>query len=152
MISTGVADLRSVGVRVWTPFYLSFLAWAHAELGQLAKAWRCVEEALTEIETTKERWIEAELYRIAGEIALLASNPDTVKVEAYFERALTVARDQQANSWELRATISMARLWRDQDKVDEARDILAAVHGWFSEGFETLDLREAKVLLNTLRP
>ena len=152
MISTGVADLRSVGVRVWTPFYLSFLAWAHAELGQLAKAWRCADEALAEIETTKERWIEAELYRIAGEIALLASNPDTAKVEAYFERALTVARDQQAKSWELRATISMARLWRDQGKVDEARDILAAVHGWFSEGFETLDLREAKVLLNTLRP
>ena len=73
--------------------------------------------------------------------------PDTAKAEHYFERALTVARQQQAKSWELRAAMSMARLWRDQGKRDEARDLLAPVYGWFTEGFDTLDLKEAKALL-----
>ena len=76
--------------------------------------------------------------------------PDAAKAEAYFERALAVAREQQAKSWELRATMSMARLWRDQGKRDEARDLLAPVYGWFTEGFDTLDLKEAKALLEEL--
>jgi predicted ATPase len=131
--------------------YLSFLALGYAKLSQLAEAWRCVDEALTEIRTSKEKWFEAELNRVAGEIALMASKPETLKAQAYLERALTVARDQQAKSWELRAALSMARLWRDQGKRNEARDLLTAVHGWFSEGFETLDLRQANDLPNTLR-
>jgi predicted ATPase len=151
MISTGIAELRSIGVRVWIPFYLSFLALGYAKLSLLAEAWRCVNEALTEIRTSKEKWFEAELNRVAGEIALMASKPETLKAQAYLERALTVARDQQAKSWELRAALSLARLWRDQGKRNEARDLLTAVHGWFSEGFETLDLRQANDLLNTLR-
>jgi predicted ATPase len=151
MISTGIAELRSIGVRVWIPFYLSFLALGYAKLSLLAEAWRCVDEALTEIRTSKEKWFEAELNRVAGEIALMASKPETLKAQAYLERALTVARDQQAKSWELRAALSLARLWRDQGKRNEARDLLTAVHGWFSEGFETLDLRQANDLLNTLR-
>ena len=73
---------------------------------------------------------------------------DTAKAEAYFERALTIARQQQAKSWELRAAMSMARLWRVQGKRDEARDLLAPVYGWFTEGFDTLDLKEAKALLD----
>jgi predicted ATPase len=72
------------------------------------------------------------------------------KAEAYFERALAVAREQQAKSWELRAAMSMARLWRDQGKRDEARDLVAPVYGWFTEGFDTLDLKEAKALLDAL--
>ena len=103
------------------------------------------------IETTKERLWEADTHRIAGEIALLSPEPDAAKAEAYFERALAVARSQQAKSWELRAAMSMARLWRDQGKRDEAHDLLAPVYAWFSEGFDTLDLKEAKALLSKLR-
>jgi predicted ATPase len=105
---------------------------------------------MTAIETTQETWFEAEVNRTAGEIALLSPEPDAAKAEAYFERALAVARAQQAKSWELRAAMSMARLWRDQGKRDEARDLLAPVYGWFTEGFDTLDLKEAKALLDEL--
>ena len=105
---------------------------------------------MTAIETTKERLWEADTHRIAGEIALLSPEPDAAKAEAYFERALAVARSQQAKSWELRAAMSMARLWRDQGKRDEAHDLLAPVYAWFSEGFDTLDLKEAKALLKEL--
>ena len=112
--------------------------------------WRCVDDAIALIETTKERDCEAELHRVAGEIALKSSKPDVAKAEAYFERALAVARTQQAKSWELRAAMSMARLWRDQGKRDEARDLLAPVYGWFTEGFDTLDLKQAKALLDEL--
>ena len=84
----------------------------------------------------------------AGEIALKSLAPDPEKAEAYFDRALAVARQQQAKSWELRAAMSMARLWRDQGKRDEARELLAPVYGWFTEGFDTLDLKEAKALLD----
>ena len=86
----------------------------------------------------------------AGEIALKSPEPDAAKAEAYFKRALAIAREQQAKSWELRAATSMARLWREQAKRDEARDLLASVYGWFTEGFDTLDLKEAKALLAEL--
>ena len=132
------------------PFYLSYLAMAHAEHGRFDDATRCIEEAMTAMETTKETWCEAEVNRIAGEIALLSPEPDAAKAEAYFERALAVARKQQAKSWELRAAMSMARLWREQGKRDEARDLLAPVYGWFTEGFDTLDLKQAKALLDEL--
>jgi predicted ATPase len=102
------------------------------------------------METTKERWFEADIHRTAGEIALKSREPDAAKAQAYFERALAVAREQQAKSLELRAAMSMARVWRDQDKRDAARDLLAPVYGWFTEGFDTLDLREAKALLDGL--
>jgi predicted ATPase len=102
------------------------------------------------MERSKEKWCEAEVNRVAGEIALQSLAPNPEKAEAYFDRALTVARQQQAKSWELRAAMSMARLWRDQGKRDEARDLLAPVYGWFTEGFDTLDLKEAKALLDEL--
>jgi predicted ATPase len=85
---------------------------------------------------------------VAGQIAIECANPD--KAEAHFERALAVARQQQAKSWELRAAMSMARLWRDQAKRDEARDLLAPIYGWFTEGFDTRDLKEAKARLDEL--
>jgi predicted ATPase len=124
---------------------------AHAELGQFDDALCCIREAMAAIETTKESWYEAEVNRLAGEIALMSPEPDAAKAEAYFDRALSVARVQQAKSWELRAAMSMARLWRDQGKRDEARELLAPVYGWFTQGFDTLDLKEAKALLNELR-
>ena len=88
----------------------------------------------TVIERTKETWFEAHVHRIAGEIALKSPQPDAAKAEAYFERALAVARQQQAKSWELRAAMSLARLWRDQGKPQQARELLAPVYGWFTEG------------------
>ena len=149
-ITSGIAAWRSTEATWSLPSWLSYLAAGHAELGQLDEAWRCIGEAMSTIETTKERWFEAEVSRIAGEIALKSPEPDAAKAEAYFERALAVARQQQAKSWELRAAMSMARLWRDQGKRDEARDLLAPVYGWFTEGFDTLDLKEAKALLDEL--
>jgi predicted ATPase len=104
------------------------------------------------IEATKEKWCEAEIFRIAGEIAMLSTNPEAAKAEAYFERALAAARKQQARSWELRAAMSLARLWRNQGKPQQARGLLAPVYGWFREGHETGDLREAKAVLEDLAP
>jgi predicted ATPase len=105
---------------------------------------------MTPVETTKERALEAEVNRVAGEIALMSPEPRRTEAEGYFERALEVARQQQAKSLELRAAMSMARLWRAQGKRDEARDLLAPVYGWFTEGFDTRDLKEAKALLDEL--
>jgi predicted ATPase len=126
------------------------LSSAYAQLGQFDDAWRCIGEAMTAVETTKERWYEAEINRIRGEIALKLPQLGPSQAEAYFERALSVARAQQAKSWELRAAMSMARLWRDQGKRNEARALLAPVYGWFTEGFDTHDLKEAKALLDAL--
>ena len=126
------------------------LSKAHADLGEFDDARGCINEALTAIQTNKERWCEAEVNRVAGEVALKSPAPDAAKAEAYFERALAVARQQQAKSWELRAAMSMARLWRDQGKRQQARDLLAPIYGWFTEGFDTLDLKQAKTLLDEL--
>jgi hypothetical protein len=124
-------------------------------VGSTALSARMDPEDLREVisayqKTAKERWHEAETHRIAGEIALMPSNSDAAKAEAFFERALSVARQQQAKSWELRASMSLARLWRDQGKVSEARELLAPAYGWFTEGFDTRDLKDAKALLEEL--
>ena len=150
MISSGLAVLQSMGVTVFKPLYLSSLAHAYAELGQFDHAWHRHGEAMMVIETAKERWCEAEVNRIAGEITLLSPEPDAAKAEAYFERALAIATQQQAKSWELRTAISMARLWRSQGKPQQARELLAPNYGWFTEGFDTRDLKEAKALLEEL--
>jgi class 3 adenylate cyclase/predicted ATPase len=149
-IATGITALRATGATTWITFWFACLAKANADLGQFYDAWRCIGEAMTTVETTNERWFEAEIHRVAGEIALLSPEPDAAKAEAYFERALAIARKQQAKSFELRAAWSLARLWRDQGKRDAARDLLAPVYGWFTEGFDTLDLKDAKALLDEL--
>ena len=142
---------RSMGTTIYLPVHLSLWARACADLGQFDKAWSHIDEAITRVKTTKETWYEAEVHRIAGEIALMSPEPDAAKAEACFERALAVARQQQAKSWELRAAMSMARLWRDQGKRQQAHDLLAPIYGWFTEGFDTRDLKEAKALLAELR-
>jgi len=151
VITSGITALRPTGITLGMPRWLSYLAIAHTELGEFDDARRCVGEAMSTIEATKERWFEAEAHRIAGEIALRSPEPDAAKAEAYFERALSVARQQQAKSWELRAAMSMAQLWRDQGKLQQARKLLAPVYNWFTEGFDTLDLKEAKALLDELK-
>jgi class 3 adenylate cyclase/predicted ATPase len=149
-IMSGLTAFRSTGATLYVPSWLSYLARAYAELGKIDDAWRCIDEATTAIETTKQRWCEAEVDRAAGEIALKSLEPDELKAETYFERALQTARQQQAKSWELRAAMSMARLWRDQGKPQQARELLTSVYSWFTEGFETRDLKETKALLDTL--
>ena len=135
---------------MYVPWYLSRLAAAYGELGKFDDAWRYIDEALTTVEATKERWCEADIHRTAGEIALLSPERGEQEAKSYFDRALAVARQQQAKSWELRAAMSMARLWRDRGKRQQAHDLLAPIYGWFTEGFDTLDLKEAKTLLSDL--
>jgi predicted ATPase len=150
MITSGIDAWRSTGATVWVPVWLLWLARAHANLGQFDEAQRCIGETIAAVQTTKERLWEAEANRIAGEISLLLPEPDSAVAEAHFERALTVARDQQAKAWELRAAMSMARLRRNQGRMYQARELLALISGWFTEGFDTLDLKEVKTLLNEL--
>ncbi len=150
IIPSGLSASRSTGARYLVPMFLCDLAWAYAELGRYDEASRYIDEAITTLETTKQRWFEAEASRVAGEIALRLPMADAAKAQVYFDRALAIARQQQAKSWELRAAMSMARLWRDQGKTQQARELLAPVYGWFTEGFDTRDLKEAKALLEAL--
>jgi predicted ATPase len=150
MLTSGIAAYRLTGATLYVPLYMSYLASAHAELGQFDDALRCIDEAITAAEAVKQKVWEAEVYRTAGEITLKVSDPDEAKAETSFECALAIAHRQQAKSWELRAAMSMARLWRDQGKRQQARELLAPVYGWFTEGFDTRDLQEAKALLDEL--
>jgi class 3 adenylate cyclase/predicted ATPase len=149
-ITSGIAAWRSTGSTLNLPLYLTHLASSFVMMGQFDDARHCIGKATTAMETTKEKWVEAEVNRIAGEIALASPERSPAKAQSYFERALEVARQQQAKSWELRAAMSLARLWRDQGKVQQARELLAPVYGWFTEGFDTRDLKEAKELLEEL--
>ena len=150
VITSGITAWRATGATCWTPLHMSYLANVYARLGQFDDARRCIGEAMAASEATGENWCDADIQRIAGDIVVLSGELDTAKAEAHFERALTVARGQQAKSFELRAASALARLWRDQGKRGEARDLLAAVYGWFTEGFDTVDLRDAKKLLDEL--
>ena len=147
-LTLGITALRSTGATLYVPWFLSNLARAYGDLDELDNARRCIDEAMTAAEMTKERLYEAEVNRVAGEVALKSPERDVTKAETYFERALAVARQQQAKSWELRG-YSMARLWRE-GKPHQARELLAPIYGWFTEGFDTLDLKEAKALLDEL--
>jgi class 3 adenylate cyclase/tetratricopeptide (TPR) repeat protein len=149
-ITSGITSLRSTGAILYEPWHLWYLAMAYAELDQPDDARHCIEDAIEKAERSKEKWCEAEVHRIAGEIALKSLPSDPVRAESYFGRALALTRKQQAKSWELRAAMSMARLWRDQGKVQQARELLAPVYGWFTEGFDTLDLKEARAFIDGL--
>jgi class 3 adenylate cyclase/predicted ATPase len=150
IVTAGIDLWRSAGSTIFTPEHEFMLAMAHADSGQFEDAWRCIDKAMTAMQTTKERWCESEAHRVAGEIALKSPQRDVAKAQAYFEHSLTVARAQQAKSWELRAATSLARLLSDQGKRQTARDLLAPVYDWFTEGFDTSDLRKAKALLGEL--
>ena len=147
----GIATLRSTGTIFTDADVVDIFGREHTRISVELTAWRSIGEASIKIiETTTERWFEAEVHRTAGEIALKSPEPDAAKAQAYFERALAVARQQQAKSWELRAAMSLARLWRDQGKPQQASELLAPVYGWFTEGFDTRDLKETKALLEEL--
>jgi class 3 adenylate cyclase/predicted ATPase len=149
-ISAGVEFLRSTQTTMWMPLFLSHLAQANAELGQLDEAAAKIGEAISAVKSTKENWYEAEINRMDGEIALLGPNPDPERAESCFGRALDIARKQKAKSWELRAAASTARLLRTQGRIRPAHDVLAPAYNWFTQGLDTLDLRQAKMLLDEL--
>jgi predicted ATPase len=139
---------RAAGVKLVVPFCLMTLAEVCGQAGQPKEGLRWLAEAAELLETTKERWAEAEIYRMRGEL-LLSVREDTAGEDSY-RQALEVARQQQAKSWELRVAMSLARLWQSQGNVQQARELLAPVYGWFTEGFDTRDLKEAKGLLEEL--
>jgi predicted ATPase len=148
--TAAIASMRSTGAGAYAPWYLTFLAEARAELGQFEDAWRCIAEATQAVDTTRERWCEADIHRTAGDIELMSPMRDSAKAEAHFQRALAVARGQQAKSFELRAAMSLARFWRDHGQRGKARELLASVYGQFTEGFETPALTQARALLDEL--
>jgi predicted ATPase len=113
-ISSSLTTIRSTGTKMFLPWFLMQLSEAHADLGEFDAARGCINEALTAIKTNKERWCEAEVNRVAGEVALSSPEPNAAKAETYFQRALAVARQQQAKSWELCVAMSLARLWRSR--------------------------------------
>ena len=148
MMRGAMAAAKKINTKLlWTP-HLGSLALAHARAGQAEAALDLLSEALAAVEDMDERVFEAELHRIIGDALLSMQRRGEAEVE--FTRALAIARQQQAKSWELRAAMSLARLWRDQGKVQQARELLAPVYGWFTEGFDTRDLKEAKALLEEL--
>ena len=116
----------------------------------MSRSARCVNEALAQVERTGERWYEAELRRIKGELVLSLPTPDQPAAEACFREAIEIALAQEAKSWELRAAMSLARLWAEQDQRRRAGHLLAPVYGWFTEGFATRDLKDARALLDQL--
>ena len=149
-ITSGISALRATGSTLWMPFWSSCLAKSCISLGQTDEAWRCINEAMTTIKTSKEKLFEPEVNRLAGEIVLLSAEPDIREAEAHFARSLAIAREQEAKSWELRAATSLARLWKDRGECNKARGLLAPIYGWFTEGFLTRDLQAAKKLLDEL--
>jgi class 3 adenylate cyclase/predicted ATPase len=151
-MNVGIAAVRSTGATGYTPWYLSNLAAAYAELKQFDDARRCVGEAIAAAETSGEKWCEADLHRIAGEIAMMMPEPQPAEAELCFERALSIARAQGTRSFELRASICMAQLWNGQGRQRQADALLAPLYNWFSEGFDTADLKQAKTLLNAQPP
>jgi class 3 adenylate cyclase/predicted ATPase len=150
LMRQGVTDVRATGSRLTSPQYLPVLAEASGTLGQVDAGLSLVAEALALVEQTGVRWYEAETYRIKGTLLLHQAVPDALQAEACFQQALAIARRQEAKSWELRAATSLARLWQTQGKRQEAHDLLAPVYAWFTEGFDTADVQEAKTLLDEL--
>jgi predicted ATPase/class 3 adenylate cyclase len=151
VIRRGLADYRATGAELFSPYFLALLADAHGRADQAAIGLSLLADALDGVERTGVRWIEAELHRVQGELRLALPEPDQSEAEACFLRAMAIAREQQAKLWELRAATSLARLCRDQSRRNQAHDLLAPLYDWFTEGFETADLRDAKLLLNELR-
>jgi predicted ATPase len=149
-IHQGLTAWRATGAELRRPYYLALLAEAHSAIGQPEAGLTVLTEALTLAETTGERWYKPELHRLKGELLLQQSEDNQVEAESCFRHALDIARNQQAKSLELRIATSLARLWQQQGKRDEARQVLGDVYGWFTEGFDTADLKDAKALLDEL--
>jgi predicted ATPase len=156
-VAEGIAQLRqgfagwqaTGSLRAW-PWFLAVLAEACGKAGQIDEGRHALEEALEAVQNNGERFYEAEVYRLKGELLVQDTPAFQEEAEEHFQQALEVARRQQAKSWELRAAMSLARLWQRQGKRAAARELLAPIYGWFTEGVDTADLQEAKALLEAL--
>ena len=151
LMRQGLTDVSATGNRLAPSHFLPVLADAWGALGQVYTGVSMVTEALELVEQTGVRWYEAETHRIKGTLLLHQAVSDVPQAEACFQQALAVARRQQAKSWELRAAMSLAKLWQSQNKRQDAYELLVPVYNWFTEGFDTADLQEAKALLDELR-
>jgi predicted ATPase len=149
-ICQGSATWRATGTEACRPYFLALLAEAQGKMGRAEEGLSVLTEALILVDKIGERSWEAELHRLQGELLLKRAVPDAQQAEACFQQALAVAHRQQAKAWELRAATSLSRLWQQQGKKDEARELLAPIYSWFTEGFDTADLQEAKALLEEL--
>jgi predicted ATPase len=149
-MTQGVSAYRATGAEILRPYCLALLADVHGTLGQLEAGLRVLTEALRLADTTGARWYESELYRLKGALLLQQHADNHLETETCFHQSLDIARHQQAKSLELRAALSLARLWQQQDKRSAARALLAPVYGWFTEGFDTADLQDAKEMLEEL--
>jgi predicted ATPase len=145
-----IAASRALGHERGVPAWFMLLAEGRRAAGRAEEGLDLLEEVLGRVERTREGWIKAELHRLKGDLLLWLSEPDDIAAEARFRRAIAIARAQDARLWELRASMSLVRLWMGQGRGREARDLLAPVYGWFTEGFDTPDLTEAKALLAAL--
>jgi class 3 adenylate cyclase/predicted ATPase len=148
LLRDGSAAYRATGAEVWMPYHLALLARACEIVGQINDAVPLLDDALQIVERTGERWFAAELNRNKGKLLLRQGHAEVA--EELYRKALSIAREQEAKLWELRAAVILARLYQDQGRPTEARDLLAPIYGWFTEGFDTPDLKEAKALLNEL--
>ena len=146
LMSDGVSGYKATGALTWLPFLMSLLAAGYRTVGDTTSEERTLDDALALANRTGEVWFTPELHRLKG----LVYPTEYAEAERHFRSALEIARSQRSMLWQLRASTSLARLWRDQGKRDEARELLAPVYGWFTEGFDTLDLKEAKALLEEL--
>ena len=146
----GLRAQRATGAEISRPYFLTLLADVHGTIGESDSGLKVLNEALALVDTTGERWCEAEIYRLKGELLLQQNSDHQAEAENCFQRAIAIAQNQQAKSWELRAATSLARLWQQQGKHQEAHDLLAPVYNWFTEGFDTADLKDAKALLDEL--
>jgi predicted ATPase len=149
-ITQGLRAFRATGAELWRPYFLALLAEAYGTLGEPEAGLTALTEALTLVDKTGERHHEAELYRLKGELLLQQNAANQIEAENCFQQAIAIAQNQQAKSFELRTATSLARLWHSQGKRQEAHDLLAPVYGWFTEGFDTADLKDAKALLDEL--
>jgi predicted ATPase len=149
-IRQGLTALQGTGAKASTSYFLCLLADVYGKLGHGGTGLNILTEALSLVDTTGERFYEAELYRLKGEFLLQLSSENQTEAETCFHRAMAIAQSQQAKSLELRATTSLARLWQSQGKRQEAHALLASVYNWFTEGFDTADLKDAKALLDEL--
>jgi len=149
-LTRGLSAFRAAGGEIMRPYYLALLADAQGTLGKPATGLAVLTEALALAETTGERWHAPALHRLKGALLLQQSPDNHAEAETCFQHATTLAQNQQAKSLELRAATSLARLWQQQGKRQEAHDLLTPVYGWFTEGFDTADLQEAKALLEEL--
>jgi predicted ATPase len=147
LVNQGLTELRCIGSTVNTPMLFTWLAEAYARLGQFDEARKWLTEAADVISVTDERYYEAELHRISGDLLSVA---DRIGAEESYRQAIAVAERQSAKLFQLRASVSLARLWCDQGKRAEARDLLGPIYHWFTEGFDAPDLKEAKALLDEL--